>query len=97
MENGRYGVVLIGCGHIGQAHMEDIYYRESVRMVGVVDFHPETARLFARKYAAESWSTDYREYLQRPDVDIVIIATYAASHLAILRDCRGSTSSAKSP
>ncbi len=87
MENGTYGVVLVGCGHIGQAHIEDIYYRESIRIVGVVDYSQENARLFARKYGAESWSTDYRDYLQRSDVDIVIIATYAASHLSILRDC----------
>ena len=83
----KYGVVLIGCGHIGQAHIEDIYYRDPVRIVGVVDYHEETARLFARKYGAESWSTDYHEYLKRPDVDIVIVATYATTHLQIVKDC----------
>lgn len=87
MENGKYGIVLIGCGHIGQSHIEEIYYRDEIRVAGVVDVHEETARLFARKYGAESWGTDYREYLKRPDVDIVIIATYADSHLSILRDC----------
>ena len=35
----KYGVVLIGCGHIGQAHIEDIYYRDPVRIVGVVVYH----------------------------------------------------------
>ncbi len=87
MENEKYGIVLIGCGHIGQSHIEEIYYRDEIRVAGVVDVHEETARLFARKYGAESWETDYREYLKRPDVDIVIIATYADSHLSILRDC----------
>ena len=82
-----YGVVLIGCGHIGQSHIEDIYYREQVRVVGVVDFHEDTAKLFARKYEAESWSTDYRDYLKRKDVDIVIVATYADSHLQIVKEC----------
>ena len=33
------------------------------------------------------WSADYRELIARSDVDIVIIATYAQSHLAILKDC----------
>lgn len=43
MENGKYGVVLIGCGHIGQSHIEEIYYREEIRVAGVVDIHAETA------------------------------------------------------
>lgn len=25
-----YGIVLIGCGHIGLAHLTDIYYRDNV-------------------------------------------------------------------
>ena len=32
-----YGIVLIGCGHIGESHIEDIYYRDGIRIVGVVD------------------------------------------------------------
>ena len=87
MEKRQYGIVLVGCGHIGQSHIEEIYYRDEVRIVGMVDIAEENARLFARKYGAESWGTDYRPYLERDDVDIVIIATYADSHLPILRAC----------
>lgn len=87
MENKTYGVVLVGCGHIGRSHIEEIYYRDGVRIVGVVDTLEENARLFAKKYGAESWDTDYHPYLDRKDVDIVIVATYADSHLPILRDC----------
>lgn len=82
-----YGVVLIGCGHIGEAHIADIYYRDDIRIIGVADVSEEAARLFAKKYRAEHWSTDYHELITREDVDIVIIATYARSHLAILKDC----------
>lgn len=87
MEKKSYGVLLIGCGHIGESHIEEIYYREGIRIAGVVDFHAETARLFARKYGAERWGTAYRPFLQGDAVDIVIIATYADSHLPILKDC----------
>ncbi|MCI8633562.1 MAG: Gfo/Idh/MocA family oxidoreductase [Lachnospiraceae bacterium] len=82
-----YGVVLIGCGHIGEAHIEDIYYRDEIRIVGVVDLYEENAKLFARKYGAEHYATDYHEMIQRDDVDIVIIATYARTHLEILKEC----------
>ncbi len=83
----RFGVLLIGCGHIGEEHLADIYYRENIRIVGAVDTRVERAALFARKYGAEGYGTDYRPFLEKKDTDIVIIATYADSHLAILQDC----------
>lgn len=83
----EYGVVLIGCGHIGEEYMRDIYFREGIRIVGVVDTDRSRAGLFARKYGAESCGTEYLPYLDRGDVDIVIIATYVSTHGSILREC----------
>ena len=82
-----YGVMLIGCGHIGEEHLADIYYRDNVRIEAVVDQQPERAALFARKYGARHSGTDYRPFLDSKAVDIVIIATYANTHLPILEDC----------
>lgn len=83
----KYGIVVIGCGHIGCQHLEDIYYRDNVTVIAAVDTCPETARSAARKYGALEYGTDYRPFLRDGRVDIVIIATYASSHLAILEDC----------
>ncbi|MBE6871330.1 MAG: Gfo/Idh/MocA family oxidoreductase [Ruminococcaceae bacterium] len=83
----KYGVVVVGCGKIGQEHLSDIYYRENVNIVGVVDINEETAQVCARKFNAESWSVDWRDYLKRDDVDIVIIATYIDTHMRIMRAC----------
>ena len=83
----QYGIMLIGCGHIGSEHLAGIYYRDNVRIEAVIDFNLETAQLTARKYGARHYGTDYRPFLTDPGVDIVIIATYAASHLSILKDC----------
>lgn len=52
----QYNVVLVGCGHMGAAHMDDIYYREDINIEGVVDLDPEKAKLFVRKYGA----TDFK-------------------------------------
>lgn len=90
MEKKRYGVVLIGCGHIGEQHIADIYYRDNVRIVGVVDYNVSAAQAFARRYSGGEvveYDTDYHRFLARADVDIVIIASYAGTHLSILRDC----------
>lgn len=81
----RYRVMLIGCGHIGRQHLEDIYYRDNVQVEAVVDLDTARAAEFARRFGARQYGTDYRDYLGQ--VDIVIIATYASSHLSILEDC----------
>ena len=81
-----YNVVLIGCGHIGKAHISDIYYRENIRIKAVVDSNLARAREFQRMYNAEFADVDYMPYLQMQDVDIVIIATPVSSHLKMLRD-----------
>lgn len=82
----KYGILLVGCGHMGAAHLNDIYCKENIKLVGVSDIDEEKARFFARKYGASNWSVDYKTLLDN-SVDIVIIATYPSSHLAILRDC----------
>ena len=83
----KYGIMLIGCGHIGEEHMSDIYYRDNVNIVAVIDDSIEKAKLFAKKYNARYCDTDYLPYLNNDDVDIVIIATYTDSHYSILLDC----------
>lgn len=87
----RYGVMLVGCGYIGQQHLSEIHDRENVRLCAVIDTDAEKARKTAAKYGAEEYGTDYRVFLQRTDIDIVIIATYVSSHLSIMQEsvCAG--------
>ena len=87
MQTKSYGILLIGCGHIGEEHLADISYRDNIRIEAVADSREERALLFARRFGARHYGTDYRPFLADPRVDIVIIATYADSHTAILRDC----------
>ncbi len=82
-----YGVLVIGCGHIGCEHMADIYFREDIRLLAVADSREELAQQAARRYGAPAWGTDYRAFLADERIDIVIIATYTSSHLPILKDC----------
>ncbi|MEG0691963.1 MAG: Gfo/Idh/MocA family oxidoreductase [Oscillospiraceae bacterium] len=82
-----YGVVLIGCGHIGEEHIQDIYYRDNIKIVATVDVDEQRAKLFSKKYGAKSYGTDYHAFIKLEEVDIVIIATYADTHLDIMKDC----------
>ena len=82
-----YGVVLIGCGHIGEQHIQEIYDKKEATIIATVDTDVEIAKSFASRFEAESYGTDYRPYLEDPRVEIVIIATYTDTHFAILKDC----------
>ncbi len=82
-----YGVMLVGCGHIGMEHIMDIYYRPNVRVAAVVDTDEQKAKQAARRCNAEAFGTDHRSFLQDPSIDIVIVATYTDTHLSIVKDC----------
>lgn len=83
----QYGVLLIGCGHIGIEHLMDIYFRDNINIVATVDTDLERARDAAHRAGVTKYGTDYKEFLKLDEVDIVIIATYTSSHLEILKDC----------
>lgn len=83
----QYGVVLVGCGYIGEEHLVQIHYRENLKVIAVVDMDIESARRLAAKYHVSEYATDYHKYLDMPAVDIIIIATYVDSHLPIMTDC----------
>jgi len=82
-----YNVVLIGCGHMGMVYMDDIYMREHICIYGVADVVEERAMLFAKKYNAKSYKSDYMYYMLDENVDIIICATYPSTHLQILKEC----------
>lgn len=84
-----YNVMLIGCGHIGREHIQDIYYRENIRISAVIDTDFERARDFSKRYGAKYFGTDYRAAIEEEHipVDIVIAATYPSTHLDILKVC----------
>ncbi len=83
----NYKVALIGCGLMGAAHLDDIYCNENITVAYVCDLDISKANDFKKRYNAKEAITDYNIALKDPEVDIVIIATYAATHYQILSDC----------
>lgn len=82
-----YNIVLIGCGHMGMVHLDDIYTMDNVNIFAVVDTDIERAEKFAKKYNADNFGTDYHKFVADEKTDIVICATYPHSHLEILKEC----------
>ena len=83
----QYHVALIGCGHMGAAHLEQIYYKENIVISCVCDRDEKRAREFAVRFGAKAIETDARACIAREDTDIVIIATYPSTHLELLKLC----------
>lgn len=83
----KYGLMLIGCGHIGMEHMEDLYYRDGFSVEAVVDRDPLRVAEFMKRYHAKKGGADFEPFLDDPAVDIVIIASYVDTHLSILEKC----------
>lgn len=73
---------IIGCGRIAPKHAESIIALPEAELTAVCDILPEQAQSFADKYGAEPY-TDYREMLQRADLDVVTIATPSGLHAEI--------------
>lgn len=82
-----YNVVLIGCGHMGSVHLDDIYMMKGICVYGVADTDAERAEMFAKKYGAKSYDTSYMRYMKDKNTDIIICATYPETHLEILKQC----------
>ena len=79
-------VGIIGCGGIADAkHLPGLSKLENVRIVGFCDILPERARAAKEKYGTEDAGiyADYREILQREDIEVVHVLTPNSSHAEI--------------
>ena len=79
MDKREFRFAIIGCGVIAPYHAEGIVNTPRARLVAVADIVEERAIKFARKYNCD-WYTDYKEMLDRPDIDIVNICTPSGLH-----------------
>ena len=81
-----YGVAIIGCGVMGEAHFEDIHCLDNVEIRCACDLDINRALKMKKKYNVDRAESDYKKVIASDDVDIVVIATYPSSHLAILEE-----------
>ncbi len=84
MARDRIGFGVIGCGVIADLmyfpHLQQRYRDCQLELVAVCDAVEEKAVRALRVYGAGRYYTSYRELLEDPDVDAVIVATNIASH-----------------
>src|ERR1700722_6195322 len=74
MTSGEVGVGLVGCGFIGQVHAQAFSLSAVASVRAVASRSPERAAEFAARWGIAAWHTDYRELVERTDVDLVCVA-----------------------
>lgn len=85
-------IALIGYGAIGRVHAmayRDLPFHyglpaDRIVLTGVATSRPETARQAAAEIGCPVWTTDYRELLARPDIDMVDICVPNFAHAEIV-------------
>lgn len=75
---------IIGCGRIGRAHAQAALEDGRCRLVALAD--PVRPDRLGAEVGARLVTSDYRELLERSDIDAVVIATPTDTHLPIALD-----------
>ncbi len=71
----KIGIGIIGAGAVGYEHIQNYKTSEFVDVLAVVTRTEAHAKQAAEKFGIDSWYTDYKELLQRDDIDAVSICT----------------------
>ncbi len=77
------GFGVIGLGTWGENHAKTYTYEPNAELVFVCDLNEERAQEVAGKYSAQHYGTDYRELLDRDDIQAVSIVTPDFAHTDI--------------
>ncbi len=77
------GVCIVGCGMMGNIHAQRWHANPRTQVTACADILPERAQAMAAAYHLPAWDGDYRQAIQRPDVDIVSVCTPTCLHAEI--------------
>ena len=90
MKNDKLGICLIGAGRAGMIHANNFMKRvPNACMKCVVDVVPETARSAAESLGISRYCVDYREILDSPGIDAVVVVSPTHLHREIVVACAG--------
>src|SRR5947209_8723809 len=85
---------MIGAGSISRSHLSALAARDDVEIAGIADLNEAAAREQAARFGIRGVFTDYRELIEREDVDAVVIGIPTHFHAeAAVAALRGVTAS----
>ena len=77
----KIGLAIVGAGRVGLFRGEVAMRHPEVAWIGIAEKNPERAKLVGDKIKADFITSDYRELLNRPEVNAVIISTDEHLHV----------------
>lgn len=78
--NKSIGLAIIGCGRVGRMRGKIASEFPGISWIGLCDSNVEVGKKLKEDIAADYFTTDYSNLINRPEVDAVIIATSTWSH-----------------
>lgn len=78
-------LAIIGCGRVAFHHVEMLKGVEGIKLVASCDLIEEKAKSHAEKAGSRAY-TNYREMLNKEDIDIVVVATPTGAHYQHVKD-----------
>jgi myo-inositol 2-dehydrogenase/D-chiro-inositol 1-dehydrogenase len=83
----RVNVGVIGAGRIGKLHAENLAYRiPEANVIAIADVVLEAAEKCAADFQIPSAVKDYREIMENPDVEAVIICSSTDTHSQMIEE-----------
>ena len=77
----KIGLAIVGAGRVGLIRGELAARHPEVVWIGIAEKNPERAKLVAGKIGAEFVTADFRELLNRSEVNAVVISTDEHLHV----------------
>lgn len=80
-------VALIGYGYWGPNYARVVSELPDCELLGCAEINPAALERARQRLPGAELTTDYREWLDRSDLDAVIVATPAVTHYPVVREC----------
>ena len=75
-------IAVIGCSGMSKLHMQGVLKNEKAYLYGICDIAPERLEPFKADFPnCKKYVTDYREFVNDPEIDAVVIVTPDQVHL----------------
>jgi myo-inositol 2-dehydrogenase/D-chiro-inositol 1-dehydrogenase len=85
MKAGKLRIGLLGVGRIGKIHAENLATRiPGVELKVLADVFPDELRAVAKKLDISETVSDYRQVINSPEIDAVVICTPTNTHYEII-------------
>ena len=85
MEIVMINIGIIGCGHWGPNHIRSFSYLPNSTIVAAADMDNHRLQYIAEQYPHLSTHKDYKEILENPNVEAVVISTPTHTHYEITK------------